>query len=291
MSHSLISRALSASALVLVPALALGACSSVSTVESATTGAESAASTSEDALAALQESGVLKVGTEGTYAPFTYHDTETNELTGYDIEVITAVADKLGVTPEFTEVKWDAIFAGLEAGRYDLIANQVTVNEERLAQYDLSDTYTTSIPVGVVAEDTTSISSIEDVVGNTAAHSATSNWAQISKDAGANVEVVDGFTEAITAIRDGRVDYTINDNLAVLDYLKTTEDPGVKIAFELPEQAVAQAFALRKDSGLVDAINEALDELRDEGTLQAISEKYFGEDVTAPLADSAQSAK
>lgn len=291
MSHSLISRALSASALVLVPALALGACSSASTGESATTGAESAASTSEDALAALQESGVLKVGTEGTYAPFTYHDTETNELTGYDIEVITAVADKLGVTPEFTEVKWDAIFAGLEAGRYDLIANQVTVNEERLAQYDLSDTYTTSIPVGVVAEDTTSISSIEDVVGNTAAHSATSNWAQISKDAGANVEVVDGFTEAITAIRDGRVDYTINDNLAVLDYLKTTEDPGVKIAFELPEQAVAQAFALRKDSGLVDAINEALDELRDEGTLQAISEKYFGEDVTAPLADSAQSAK
>lgn len=291
MSHSLISRALSASALVLVPALALGACSSVSTGESATTGAESAASTSEDALAALQESGVLKVGTEGTYTPFTYHDTETNELTGYDIEVITAVADKLGVTPEFTEVKWDAIFAGLEAGRYDLIANQVTVNEERLAQYDLSDTYTTSIPVGVVAEDTTSISSIEDVVGNTAAHSATSNWAQISKDAGANVEVVDGFTEAITAIRDGRVDYTINDNLAVLDYLKTTEDPGVKIAFELPEQAVAQAFALRKDSGLVDAINEALDELRDEGTLQAISEKYFGEDVTAPLADSAQSAK
>lgn len=291
MSHSLISRALSASALVLVPALALGACSSASTGESATTGAESAASTSEDALAALQESGVLKVGTEGTYAPFTYHDTETNELTGYDIEVITAVADKLGVTPEFTEVKWDAIFAGLEAGRYDLIANQVTVNEERLAQYDLSDTYTTSIPVGVVAEDTTSISSIEDVVGNTAAHSATSNWAQISKDAGANVEVVDGFTEAITAIRDGRVDYTINDNLAVLDYLKTTEDPGVKIAFELPEQAVAQAFALRKDSGLLDAINEALDELRDEGTLQAISEKYFGEDVTAPLADSAQSAK
>lgn len=291
MSHSLISRALSASALVLVPALALGACSSASTGESATTGAESAASTSEDALAALQESGVLKVGTEGTYAPFTYHDTETNELTGYDIEVITAVADKLGVTPEFTEVKWDAIFAGLEAGRYDLIANQVTVNEERLAQYDLSDTYTTSIPVGVVAEDTTSISSIEDVVGNTAAHSATSNWAQISKDAGANVEVVDGFTEAITAIRDGRVDYTINDNLAVLDYLKTTEDPGVKIAFELPEQAVAQAFALRKDSGLVDAINEALDELRAEGTLAKISEKYFGEDVTAPLADSAQSAK
>lgn len=288
MSRSALTRLLSASVLALVPALALGACSSASTKEAAAP-AQSAAAQGDD-LAALKESGVLRVGTEGTYAPFNYHDPATNELTGYDVEVITAVADKLGVVPEFSEVKWDAIFAGLESGRYDLIAAQVTVNEERLAKYALSDTYTTSIPVGVIAEGTTGISSIEDVAGKTAAHSATSNWAQLSKDAGAKVEVVDGFTEAISAIRDGRVDYTINDNLAVLDYLKTSADPGVKVAFEVPEKAVAQAFALRKDSGLVDAINAALAELRADGTLTRISEKYFGEDVTAPLAEGARSA-
>ncbi|MDY4491824.1 transporter substrate-binding domain-containing protein [Schaalia hyovaginalis] len=290
MPSSLLARALSASALALIPVLALGACSSAPTTDSGSAGTASSAA-ADDALAALRKSGVLKIGTEGTYAPFTYHDPATNELTGYDVEVISALADKLGVTPEFAEVKWDAIFAGLEAGRYDLIANQVSVNDERLARYDLSNTYASSSPVALVAEDDTSITSIEDVAGRRAAHSATSNWTRISKDAGARLEPVDGFTEAITAIRDGRVDYTINDGLAVLDYLKSTEDPGVKIAFELPEQAVAQAFALRKDSGLLDAINRALDELRAEGTLQAISEKYFGVDVSAPLDDSAQSAK
>lgn len=290
MPSSLLARALSASALALIPALALGACSSAPTIDSGSAGTASSAA-ADDALAALRKSGVLKIGTEGTYAPFTYHDPATNELTGYDVEVISALADKLGVTPEFAEVKWDAIFAGLEAGRYDLIANQVSVNDERLARYDLSNTYASSSPVALVAESNTSIASLDDIAGLRGAHSATSNWAQISKDAGARLEPVDGFTEAITAIRDGRVDYTINDGLAVLDYLKSTRDPGVKIAFELPDRAVAQAFALRKDSGLLDAINGALDELRAEGALAKISEKYFGVDVSAPLDDSAQSAK
>lgn len=290
MPSSLLARALSASALALIPVLALGACSSAPTADSGSAGTASSAA-ADDALAALRKSGVLKIGTEGTYAPFTYHDPATNELTGYDVEVISALADKLGVTPEFAEVKWDAIFAGLEAGRYDLIANQVSVNDERLARYDLSNTYASSSPVALVAEDDTSITSIEDVAGRRAAHSATSNWTRISKDAGARLEPVDGFTEAVAAIRDGRVDYTINDGLAVLDYLKSTRDPGVKIAFELPDRAVAQAFALRKDSGLLDAINGALDELRAEGALAKISEKYFGVDVSAPLDDSAQSAK
>lgn len=290
MPSSLLARALSASAFALIPALALGACSSAPTADSGSAGTASSAA-ADDALAALRKSGVLKIGTEGTYAPFTYHDPATNELTGYDVEVISALADKLGVTPEFAEVKWDAIFAGLEAGRYDLIANQVSVNDERLARYDLSNTYASSSPVALVAESNTSIASLDDIAGLRGAHSATSNWAQISKDAGARLEPVDGFTEAITAIRDGRVDYTINDGLAVLDYLKSTRDPGVKIAFELPDRAVAQAFALRKDSGLLDAINGALDELRAEGALAKISEKYFGVDVSAPLDDSAQSAK
>ena len=106
----------------------------------------------EDALAQIQESGVLRVGTEGTYSPFTFHDPQTNELTGYDVEVVTAVAEQLGVEAEFSETQFDAIFAGLEAGRYDVIANQVTINEERQAKYDLSDPYTVSTGVVVTVE-------------------------------------------------------------------------------------------------------------------------------------------
>ena len=77
-------------------------------------------------LASVKQAGVLRVGTEGTYSPFSFHDPKTNALTGYDVEVAKAVADKLGVKVEYVETPWDAIFAGLGADRYDAVVNQVT---------------------------------------------------------------------------------------------------------------------------------------------------------------------
>ncbi|WP_341360914.1 amino acid ABC transporter substrate-binding protein [Georgenia sp. M64] len=233
----------------------------------------------EDALAQIQESGVLRVGTEGTYSPFTFHDPQTNELTGYDVEVVTAVAEQLGVEAEFSETQFDAIFAGLEAGRYDVIANQVTINEERQAKYDLSDPYTVSTGVVVTRADDTEITSIEDVEGRTAAQSATSNWHTLATEAGAQVETVEGLSQSLALVEQGRIDLTFNDNLAVLDYLRTTGDTDVKIAFEVDEGG-EQALAMRKDSGLLDAVNGALEELRANGTLTEISEKWFGQDVS-----------
>lgn len=269
-------------------ALALAACSSGGT--SAATSGASGAQSSGDALAALQASGVLKVGTEGTYSPFTYHDSTTGDLTGYDVEVITAVAEKLGVEPSFSEVKWDAIFAGLESGRYDIVANEVTENDERAAKYDLSDVYSVSYPVALVAADNTSITSLADVAGKKSAQTATSNWGELATDNGADLVAVDGFTEAVSALRDGRVDLTFNDNLAALSYFSTTDDTSVKIGFELPDKAVHQVFALRQDSGLVDAVDQALADLRSDGTLAQISEKYFGSDISSPEAATASAS-
>lgn len=272
--------------LAAVAALSLAACSGGGGGASASGGTSS--QSGGGALAALKASGVLKVGTEGTYAPFTYHDSTTGDLTGYDVEVITAVADKLGVKPEFNEVKWDAIFAGLEARRYDIIANEVTENADRTAKYDLSDVYSVSYPVALVAADNSSLAALGDVKGKKSAQTATSNWGQLATDNGAQLVAVDGFTEAVAALRDGRVDLTFNDNLAALSYFSTTKDTTVKIGFELPDQAVHQVFALRKDSGLVDAVNSALKELRADGTLAKISQKYFGSDISSPETATAQ---
>lgn len=263
-----IRRSVAATAVVL-SALALAACSS-----------DADEKTAADPVAALKEAGVLKVGTEGTYAPFTFHDPTSGELTGYDVEVITAVAEKLGVKPEFSETKWDSIFAGLEAKRYDVVANEVTINDERAAKYDLSDPYSVSVPVVIVPADDTELTDVAGFEGRTAAQTATSNWGALARDNGAKVEPIDGFTEAVTAVRDGRVDFTVNDNLAALEYLTATGDTSVKIAFELPEEKVVQAFALRKDSGLVAEINKALGELAADGTLASIGEKYFGTDIS-----------
>lgn len=262
----------------LVILVALAACATPASPSAAP--ASPSATSTNPALAELQQAGVLKIGTEGTYSPFTFHDPATNELTGYDVEVITAVAAKLGVEPQFSETKWDAIFAGLEARRYDLVANEVTINDERQAKYDLSEPYSVSYPVVVVKADNAEITSIEAVAGKTTAQSATSNWAEFAREAGATVEPVDGFAEAVAAVKDGRVDATFNDNLAALEYFTATADTSVKIGFEVPAEKVSQAFALRKDSGLLEPINAALAELAADGTLAEIGEKYFGSDIS-----------
>ena len=225
------------------------------------------------------ESDTLRVGTEGTYSPFSYQGPD-GTLTGYDIEVVQAVGAKLGKKVEFVQTPFDAIFAGLEAKRFDLVANQVTINDERRAKYDLSEPYTVSEGVIVTRTDDTTITSLADLRGKTTAQSATSNWAQVARDAGANVEAVEGFVQAIQLLKDGRVDATVNDTLAVGEYQRQNNDAGIKIAGTTGDTS-EQAFAARKDSGLIPEVNRALGELRADGTLKGISEKYFGSDVSA----------
>jgi cystine transport system substrate-binding protein len=223
-------------------------------------------------------SDTLRVGTEGTYSPFSFQGPD-GKLTGYDIEVVTAVAGKLGKKVEFVQTPWDAIFAGLEAKRFDVVANQVTINDDRKAKYDLSEPYTVSEGVIVTRADDTSITSLADLKGKTTAQSATSNWATVARDAGANVEAVEGFVQAIQLLKDRRVDATVNDTLAVGDYQRAKNDSSIKVAGKTGDTS-EQAFAARKDSGLVPDLNKALDELRADGTLKTISEKYFGSDVS-----------
>ena len=226
------------------------------------------------------DSDTLRVGTEGTYSPFSFQGTD-GKLTGYDIEVVTAVAAKLGTKVELAQTPFDAIFAGLEAKRFDLIANQVTINDERKAKYDLSQPYTVSEGVIVTRADDSSITSLADLKGKTTAQSSTSNWATVARDAGAKVEAVEGFVQAIQLLKDKRVDATVNDTLAVGDYQRAKNDSTIKVAGKTGDTS-QQAFAARKDSGLMPDVDKALDQLRADGTLKTISDKYFGTDVSGP---------
>ena len=268
-------RFIAVTALVLTAA-ALTACSGSSAPES-TGGSDSSASSGFG----LVSDGTLTVATEGTYRPFSFHaDGGTGDLTGYDVEIIQAVADKLDLEVKFEETQWDSIFAGLDAGRFDVIANQVSINDEREAKYLFSEPYTVSPGVIVVAEDDDSISSFDDLAGKTTAQSLTSNWYELATDSGATVEGVEGWAQAVELLRQGRVDATVNDKLTFLDYEKTNSPSGLKIAAET-EDAGKQAFVFTKDkTALVEAVDKALDELRADGTLAEISDKYFGEDVT-----------
>jgi cystine transport system substrate-binding protein len=253
---------------------------SAAVVLSGCSGTSSPASSSADDELGLVSAGTLTVATEGTYRPFSYHD-QTGELVGFDVEIAEAVADKLGLEVSFQETQWDAIFAGLEAGRFDVIANQVSINPEREEKYLFSAPYSVSPGVIVVPEDDDSIASFADLAGKTTAQSLTSNWYELAESSGATVEAVEGWAQAVALLKQGRVDATINDKLTFLDYETTDGPTGLKIAAETDDPA-SSAFALTQDKqALVDAIDDALEELRAEGVLTEISEKYFGADVTS----------
>lgn len=230
----------------------------------------------------VQEAGVLVVGTEGTYSPFSFHEGGAGELTGYDVEIITAVAEQLGVEVEFVETPWDAIFAALDAGRVDVIANQVSITPERLERYVFSEPYTYSPGVLIVAEGS-DIASFEDLAGRTSAQSLTSNWAEIATEAGADVEEVEGFAQAAELLRSGRVDATINDRLTYLDYVQSQGGETGLVDVAETEETSENALAFRAGSdSLVTAVDEALATLAADGTLAEISASYFGEDVSQP---------
>lgn len=222
----------------------------------------------------VKSAGVLRVGTEGVYSPFSYHDPTTGQLTGYDVDVARAVAEKLGVRVEFVETPWDSIFAALEANRFDVVANEVTITPERQAKYDLSEPYSVGEGVIVTRSDNHSINSLADLKGKVAAENATSNWSDVARKAGARVETVEGFTQAIALLNQGRVDVVVNDSIAVYAYLAETNDKSVRIAGTVGEKS-EQGFAARKNSGLLPELNKALDELRADGTLASISQKYL----------------
>lgn len=233
----------------------------------------------DGSLARIQEEGELKIGTEGTYAPFTYYD-ENDELVGYDVEIAEAVCEKLGVKPKFVETTWDGMIAGLDAKRTDAIFNQVTITDEREEKYNFSVPYTYAHGALIVAADNEEIKTFEDLKDHSVAASITSDWAKMAEEYGGSVESTNEFTESVTLVETGRADAVLNDELVFYDYVETTGDEGVKIV-ALTEEVNRNAVLIRKeDTSLAEAVTAALEELADEGVLTEISEKYFGTDLS-----------
>jgi len=271
-------RLLSTLAVSAVAALTLAACGGGD--ESSPEGAAEGESASGLSLEEVQEEGVLTIGTEGTYRPFSFHEDGSGELTGFDVEIATAVGEELGVEVNFEETQWDAMFAGLESARFDVIANQVSITDEREESYQFSDPYTVSNGVIVTLTENEDITSFEDLDGATTAQSLTSNWYELATESGADVEAVEGWAQSVALLEQGRVDATVNDKLTYLDYQETDNNENIKIAAETEDQSFSALTFRQGSDSLVEAVNEAMATLAEDGTLTEISEKYFGEDVT-----------
>ena len=227
----------------------------------------------------VKAAGALKIGTEGTYAPFTYHD-ETGKLVGFDVEIGEAIAEKLGVKAEFLEGKWDGLIAGLDANRYDAVINQVGITEERKKKYDFSEPYIASKAVLIVKADNEEIKDFADLKGKNSAQSLTSNFGKLAQASGAELVGTDGFDQSIQLVLTGRADATINDSLSFLDFKKKKPDAPVKIAAEKPDADHSGIIIRKGEPELLEAINKALADIKADGTYDTISQKYFGADVS-----------
>ena len=234
-----------------------------------------------DLLSRIQQKGEIIIATEGAWAPWTYHD-ENDTLVGFDVEVAQAIAAKLGVTATFVETEWDGIFAGLDAQRYDIAANGVEITDERSEKYDFSTPYGYIRTALVVRGDNDAITSFEDLNGKKTANSIASTYMILAESYGATAVGVDTLDQTIQMVLSGRADATLNAEVSVYDYLSVHPDANIKIV-ALTEEASQVALPVRKgeDSAtLLAAINQAIEELANEGELTCISEKYFGKDIT-----------
>lgn len=235
----------------------------------------------DDLLAQIKERGSIIVAMEGTWAPWTYHDEDDN-LVGYDVEVAQNIAEKLGVEVEFIEGAWDGLLAGLDAGRYDIMVNGVGVTEERAEKYNFSTPYAYNKTAVIVRGDYDEISSMEDLKGKKTANTISSTYAAQAEAYGATVTGVDDLNQTIELLLSNRIDATLNAEVVFNDYKKEHPEADVKIA-TYSDQVEEIAIPIRKGDDtvtLLEAVNDALDEMAKDGTLTELSEKYFGIDIS-----------
>ena len=264
--------------------LTLAGCSSNSrsAAGSAVSGSASSAAAADDQLSAIQNRGTLIVALEGAWQPWSFHDA-SDTLVGYDVEVSRAIAEKLGVEPDYVESDWDSLFAGLDAGRYDLVCNGVEVTEERAKTYDFTTPYAYIHTALAVKKDNDTITCFEDLKGKTTANSLASTYMELAESYGATVQGIDTLEETIQLLTAGRIDATLNADVSFYDYLNIHPDADFKIVAQT-EEASHVAIPLRKgeaSASLLEAINAAIDALRADGTLTEISERYFGQDIAS----------
>lgn len=239
-------------------------------------------SNADGLLKQVLDKGTLVAGMEGNWAPWSYHDLDTNEVIGYDADTARAIGEKLGVEVQIVEAPWESLFAGLDDGRYDIVINGVEVTNERSEKYDFSEPYAYIHTALVVRKDNEEIKSFDDLKGKKTVNSIGSTYMELAESYGASAAGVSTLNDTIQNVIDGRADATLNADVSIYDYLNQQPDANIKIV-ATTEDASHVAIPIRKGdetASFEKAVNAAIEELKADGTLAELSEKYFGSDVT-----------
>ncbi|MDR2991989.1 MAG: transporter substrate-binding domain-containing protein [Burkholderiaceae bacterium] len=237
-----------------------------------------------DLLDAVKSAGVLKVGMEGTYPPFNSRNSD-GQLVGFDVDVVKAIAARLGVKPVFVTTEFSGIIAGLQAGKFDVIANQITITPERKQALDFSQPYTYSAAQLIQrADDKREFTALTDFTGDKKIGvTLGTNYDQMARAVpGINVNTYPGAPEKLRDLISKRIDATLDDRLMVPYIIKTSNLP-LRPGATLKGANQEMGIPFRKGNPkFAKAINDAFDAMRQDGTLRKISMQWFGADVTQP---------
>jgi L-cystine transport system substrate-binding protein len=237
----------------------------------------------DDLLDQVKQRGTLRIGLEGTFPPFD-SKAPNGELVGYDVDIAKAVAAKLGVKPEFITTEWSGIIAGLQAGKFDVIVNQVGVTDARKQVLDFSPAYTYSAAQLIQRkDDSRDFKTLDDLKGKKLGVGLGTNYMDMAKSVpGIDVKTYPGAPEYLRDLAAGRLDAALNDRLMLAYLLKNSQLPlrtGATVGNGNPS-----AIPFRKGNPKFQkAIDDAMSQLEADGTFTKISDKWFGIDVTKPI--------
>ena len=268
-------RSFLAAAAVSVAALAMTACGgSASSAASsvASSAASSTAASSGAAALSTVVAGKLTMATNATFPPYEM-TTDAGEFEGIDVDTAKAIAEKLGLELQIDDMDFDAALLSVQQGKADIVMAGVTVTDERKAVMDFSDSYATGIQSIIVPEGS-DIASPDDLAGKKiGTQRGTTGYIYCSDDFGdENVVAYDNGLTAVQALNNGQVDAVVIDNAPAQEFVAA--NPGLKV-LDTSYAEEDYAIGMAKGSALENAVNKALEELKADGTLQAIVDKYI----------------
>lgn len=251
----------------------------------------------------IKKNGKLVVATEAAYEPFEYLDTDGETIIGYNADLFQLICDDLGVELEYIDVPFQGILAGLEANKYDVVGATLGITVERASKYNMTVPIQKGTNVFIKRKGDTSIMTPEDMEGKVVGtqtscynETDTKNFNEKLIAAGGKgykeLKTYDGFPEAYMELKNGKLDIVAQNYASAAAIVKNNPDDYELVLDENGDVAMVSeedtwlSWAVRKsDTELFEYINSEIAKFKEDGTLDKLQEKWFGQTVELPDSD------
>jgi polar amino acid transport system substrate-binding protein len=260
---------------------------SILSMSSCSSAANSSSTSKASTASATATSGTLTIGVDDTYPPMEYQDNKTGKDVGFDVDMGTEIAKRLGKNVKFTSITWEGIFSGLKAKKFDCIISSVSLTEAREKEYAMTKAYCANAQMIVVKKDDASVKSQNDLSGknvgcqiNTTANDSATTL--MKRGLKFNLTTYDKITDCFTALKTNKISSIIVDEVVGEYYIAKDPADYQAASVKLTNEPVA-VCCRKEDTALRDSIQGAIDKMVKDGTMAKFSVKWFGKDLTSNI--------